>query len=410
VSSCLDRGPEALLGNTAPDPLERQVWTLILADDAGKVWIAQTDSAVAVHGESPAAATAALWSVLDSAPDFRDLRLTAQVDGRQMSWTLMRAGVPLGSGLGAMRAYVGSAGAPRFSGTASLELDGTRRSASFDAIGGLPMPAEPVVQAPRAAPPPAHGIVSLRADDCPATESQVLAFLRAAGLTAEFAVPTRLVGRPGRCTWATVDSLAAAGNAIEAHSRFHERSPATFGDFYIETIGSALDLVSRGHPAHLFIQPGSWLSGPPDLDDPSKLLTPYAALLRRTFVGIEAYAVPGTSLWRAQFSLMYEIDEHVARLRLRLVARIDEGKVVRRASAGPDARTLRPLIQLLRWIGGGKSIVASLQPGIDDVAREIGDGRKILSLSEDGADAFFAQQLDEFRRAEARVARLDHMT
>lgn len=296
VSSCLDRGPEALLGNTAPDPLERQVWTLILADDAGKVWIAQTDSAVAVHGESPAAATAALWSVLDSAPDFRDLRLTAQVDGRQMSWTLMRAGVPLGSGLGAMRAYVGSAGAPRFSGTASLELDGTRRSASFDAIGGLPMPAEPVVQAPRAAPPPAHGIVSLRADDCPATESQVLAFLRAAGLTAEFAVPTRLVGRPGRCTWATVDSLAAAGNAIEAHSRFHERSPATFGDFYIETIGSALDLVSRGHPAHLFIQPGSWLSGPPDLDDPSKLLTPYAALLRRTFVGIEGYAVSGTSL------------------------------------------------------------------------------------------------------------------
>jgi hypothetical protein len=124
----------------------------------------------------------------------------------------------------------------------------------------------------------------------------VLAFLRAAGLTAEFAVPTRLVGRPGRCTWATVDSLAAAGNAIEAHSRFHERSPATFGDFYIETIGSALDLVSRGHPAHLFIQPGSWLSGPPDLDDPSKLLTPYAALLRRTFVGIEGYAVSGTSL------------------------------------------------------------------------------------------------------------------
>lgn len=296
VSGCLDRGPEALLGNTAPDPLERQTWTLILADNAGKVWIAQTDSAVAVHGESPTPATAALWSVLDSAPDFRDLRLMAQVDGRQMRWTLMRAGVQIGSGSGAMRAYVGSAGAPRFTGTASLELDGTPRSVSFDAIGGLPMPADPVVQAPRAATPPAQAIVSLRADDCPASESQVLAFLRATRLTAEFAVPTRLVGRLGRCTWATVDSLAAAGNTIEAHSRFHEASPPTFGDFYLETIGSALDLASRGHPAHVFVQPGTWLSGPPYLDDPSKLLTPYAALLRRAFVGVEAYAVPGTSL------------------------------------------------------------------------------------------------------------------
>ena len=84
--------------------------------------------------------------------------------------------------------------------------------------------------------------------------------------------------------------------------------------------------------------------------------------------------------WRAQLALVDEIDEHVARLRLGFVARIDEGKIVRRAAFGPYTRTSGPLVQLLRRVGGGERIVASLQTCVDNIAGEIGHRRKILGL------------------------------
>ena len=47
LAACIDRGPGDLLGNSAPDRSGRQPWTIILSDDAGRVLIAQTDSALA---------------------------------------------------------------------------------------------------------------------------------------------------------------------------------------------------------------------------------------------------------------------------------------------------------------------------------------------------------------------------
>lgn len=295
---CLDRGPEDLLGNTAPDPLSRQQWTILLSDSAGGAWIVQSDSAFAVHEEPASAASASLWSVLDSAPDLRHLTLGATIRGREMAWSLSGAAGPIGEGSGSLFSYVGNDGAPRFTGSATITLSGLRRTLRFDALGGVPMPADPVVIDARSRTSLARTVVSLRADDCPATESAVLRLLTKNGLTAEFAVPTRLVGRNGlrRCSWALVDTLALAGNAIESHSRFHTGAPGDFATFYLETVGAARDLAERGHPPHIWVQPGTWLAGPAHLDGPDKLRTPYAALLRRVYVGIEAYAVPGTSL------------------------------------------------------------------------------------------------------------------
>jgi hypothetical protein len=290
VTGCLDRGPEDLLGNTGADPLDRQTWTVILSDDAGGVWVAQSDSAFAVHGGSPEAAAASFWSVLDSAPDLDHLTLAAQVEGREMSWTLSRSGELLGSGRGALFSYVGGTGAPRFVGTATMTRAGVSRQLRFDAIGGLPMPAEPAPPPPPL--PPAivsGGVVSLRIDDCAASDSVSLALLARRHLVASFAVPTRLVGRPGRCPRRLLDSMIVHGNAVEAHSRFHGTQPATFADFYLETVGASRDLRAMGFEPRVFVQPGSWRSGPAFFDSPAKMATPYGALLRRVYRAVEAY-------------------------------------------------------------------------------------------------------------------------
>lgn len=305
LSACLDRGPEDLLGNSAPDPLGRQVWTLILTDDAGDVWVAQSDSALAAHSDTPAAGSASLWSSLDGAPELRDLVLTAQVEGREMTWTLAHNGEPIGTGRGALLAYVGGRSAPRFAGTATVTLGGTVRSVRFDAIGGLPMPSEPV--APPSQLPPAiaaGGVVTLRVDDCAASDSVSLELLVRHHLVASFAVPTRLVGRPGRCPRRLLDSMAAHGDAIEAHSRFHGTAPASFADFYLEVVGASRDLQAMGFDPSVFVQPGTWQSGPASFDSPEKLRTPYGALLRRMYRAVEAYQTqepavpyPGDGRW-----------------------------------------------------------------------------------------------------------------
>jgi hypothetical protein len=291
AAGCLDRGAEDLLGNTAPDPMGRQQWTVILADDAGGAWIAQTDSVVAVHGDSSGDVRAALWSVLDSAADLGDLRFRAEVAGRQMHLAITRAGESVVSGVGALYSYVGNAGAPRFAGSASLTVAGTTRTVRFDAIGGVPMPELPIRQRPGLAPRTvaAPGIVSLRIDDCGRLDSASLGALQRFHLIASFAVPSRLVGRATSCSPALLRAIADAGNAVEAHSRLHSRPPATFADFYLETVGSQRDLAALGYDARIFVQPGSWNAGPTLFDSPAKLDTPYGALLRRTYDAVEAY-------------------------------------------------------------------------------------------------------------------------
>lgn len=273
----------------------RQVWTLILADEAGAVSVVQTDSAIAVRGDIPQASSAALWSVLDSAPDLRDLTLSVQVDGRQMHWSLTQAGRDLGDGDGALRAYVGNTGAPRFTGTAAMQLGGSARTIRFDAIGGLPMPETPVGVLPPVSGRAYHaggGIVSLRVDDCGSADTASLAALARHGLVAEFAIPTRLVGRATSCSLELLRQIAAAGNAIEAHSRFHTGPPPSFADFYLETLGSLRDLRALGFDPRVFIQPGTWNAGPTLFDSQAKLATPYGALLRRAYEAVEAYQEP----------------------------------------------------------------------------------------------------------------------
>lgn len=290
-SGCLDRGSEDLLGNSAPDSAGRQQWTVILAGDAGRVWIAQTDSAVAVQGDSSADARASLWSVLDSAPDLRDLRFRATVSGRRMDVVITLAGDTVVSGEGALYGYAGNGGAPRFAGLASLAVAGTPGTVRFDAIGGVPMPEVPIRQrltpAPRSVTAP--GVVSLRIDDCGRADSASLGALQRFHLIASFAVPTRLVGRATSCSPALLRAIADGGNAIEAHSRFHSWAPATFADFYLETVGSQRDLAAMGYDPRVFVQPGSWNAGPTLFDSPAKLDTPYGALLRRVYEAVEAY-------------------------------------------------------------------------------------------------------------------------
>ena len=281
-------------GSSDPDPLGPRIWTFLLSDSvSGTAWVLQTDSAVAVAEAEASATSAALWTALDSAPSRRGLVVHAAVSGREMQFMLTDGDVPAGRATGQLLAYHGGGGAPRYAGSATVTLEGRTRVLRFDAISGVPLPPEPF--AIPAAPPPGvqpRAVVSLRADDCNTGESEVLALLVEHRLTAEFAVPSRLVGRPGHCNWMLVDSLAAAGNAIEAHSRFHDIAPKDFAEFYLETVGAARDLAARGHQPNLWVQPGSWLQGPAHLDGPPKLASPYGALLRRLYGAVEAYTSP----------------------------------------------------------------------------------------------------------------------
>ena len=288
------------LSSSDPDPLGPRIWTFLLTDSAsGTAWVLQTDTPVAVAERDAAPAPATLWTVLDSAPARRGLTVHAAVDGRELRFAVSDGAAPRGTATGRLFAYHGNGGAPRYAGSGVVTLDGVARTLRFDAIAGVPLPSEPF--APPAAPPltgAPRAVVSLRADDCNTGESEVLALLVEHRLTAEFAVPSRLVGRQGHCNWALVDSLAAAGNAIESHSRFHDNAPKDFPEFYLETVGAGRDLAARGHTPRVWVQPGSWLQGPAHLDGPQKLASPYAALLRRMYGAVEAYVSdnPGSSL------------------------------------------------------------------------------------------------------------------
>ena len=158
----------ATRGNRIQDPVFEHVWTVILTDDSGRVWIARTDAALPASGPGTVEAVPAwFWSDLNGPPDRRDLILWTSLSEGTLDWRLEAGGVPVAWARGPMSVDARH-WAPRSRGWATLFWDGRQLAVAYDVIGGMPMPQDPVVgpipearivvQSP--------GTVSLRLDDC----------------------------------------------------------------------------------------------------------------------------------------------------------------------------------------------------------------------------------------------------
>src|SRR2546427_4954818 len=275
------------MGLRAPPPNAVSVWTLILTDTVGGVGIAQTNPGepdpltVGVWSGS-----ATLWSRLDSRPVARDLTLHTTIVTRLDPRSQLGA---LGGLLVSWRVD-GSGTAWNAAGRGWLEVDRQHRTwrstgwadeavggagdalgrVRFDLIADTPMPPDPITDpTPRGSVlvrTPA--VVSLRIDDCMGGDVIAFEILQELRLTAEMAVPSRRVDRPRHCSQQLLEQMVAAGDLVESHSRWHWRAPATFGDFYMEAVGSAQDLRRRGFDPLVFIPPGTWRRGPTLMNSP----------------------------------------------------------------------------------------------------------------------------------------------
>ncbi len=288
-TACLS-WPSGPSGVQARDPLREHVWTIILTGDSNRVWVVQSDTTQGHPGRLEDTLSAAIWTSLDGAPDQTDLVLHLTRSGPDLSWTLELLGAPLAAGRAALwvdALYL----IPRSQGKTTLYWDGAPRTVTFDVLGGTPLPPQPMIDPVARASDTvrAPAVVSLRIDDCSEADTESFVVLRQLGLTAEVGVPSTFVNRADRCSVQLLNAMVDAGNAVESHSRTHGGTPATFGDFYLETVGSLRDLRAWGFYPHDFIQPGSWNIGPSAFDNPAKMQTPYAALVRRTYVAMEAY-------------------------------------------------------------------------------------------------------------------------
>lgn len=287
LAACLDGSAVEPALDPSSDPVLPSIWTVLLTDSAGHVWLLQSDTAFRAQSTAPATPiSATLWTALDTAPALRGLSLDLRLADGRVSWSVEQNGAALMAGQGPA-SRIGQV--PVFRGPVSVA--GLRADARFSAFAGVPFPTEPLVQ--QAPVQPVHldapAVLSLRADDCPSQDVATLALLRELRLRAEFAVPSRLVGQPPNCRRSFILQILRAGSAVESHSRFHGAPPADFTEFYLEAVGSAEDLRRLGADPRIFIQPGTWNRGPALLDSPAKLATPYGALLRRVYSGIEAY-------------------------------------------------------------------------------------------------------------------------
>src|SRR5439155_12120215 len=120
-------------GNTVKDPAVERVWTIILSDDSGKVWIAQSDTSVTAGGTSDSnVVSAQLWSALDGPPERSSLQLWTLRREGQLEWRLLDTTAEVvASGLGPLgsdpRYWV-----PRSQGRGMLLWAGTSLSVGFD--------------------------------------------------------------------------------------------------------------------------------------------------------------------------------------------------------------------------------------------------------------------------------------
>src|SRR5437867_1242210 len=144
ATTCLQNPGTDPFGNKVQDPTLERVWTIILTDDSGEVWIAQSDTFVTAGGTGDTnVVSAQLWSVLDGPPEQSSLRLWTFRREREMEWRLMdTAAEVVASGIGPL-ASDPRYRVPRSRGRGMLRA-GTSRSVVFDVIGGTPMPTERV--------------------------------------------------------------------------------------------------------------------------------------------------------------------------------------------------------------------------------------------------------------------------
>jgi len=134
-------------------------------------------------------------------------------------------------------------------------------------------------------------VVMIRLDDAFATDRDFIGRLEARGLTAEIAVPTRLVGRTGYATWDELRLRRASGMGVVMHSRFHLQTDADAQHFVGETVGGFVEMTANGLPSSVFVQPGTW-GDSIYFDSPAKIRTWRGALLRTFATVSECYVYP----------------------------------------------------------------------------------------------------------------------
>ncbi len=132
-------------------------------------------------------------------------------------------------------------------------------------------------------------VVMLRLDDARGTDRDFLQRIKARGLTAELAVPTRLVGRGDNLTWKELEQWRAQGVGIVMHSRFHLKSSAHEQHLIAEIVGGFAEMKAHGFATNVFVQPGTW-GDSIYFDSPQKLATWRGALLRTFATVSECYA------------------------------------------------------------------------------------------------------------------------
>ena len=223
--------------------------------------------------------TARTWDGHDT-NDFADLQATA-VDLQGSSWTLRNAG---GETISLSYTVIGDTAIGALTlanGTRYLAFGVRFDSATVDLI------------APNLS-PTSHGsqpVIMIRIDDVPATDRDFLQRLKARGLPAEIAVPTRFVDRANRLTWDDLRYWRAEGMGVVMHSRYHLATGASAQHFVGEIAAGFAEMAVRGLPSHVFVQPGTWRDSI-YFDSPEKLRTWRGALLRTFATVSECYAYP----------------------------------------------------------------------------------------------------------------------
>lgn len=132
-------------------------------------------------------------------------------------------------------------------------------------------------------------VVMIRLDDTRGTDRDFLQRIKARGLTAELAVPTRLVGRADNLTWKELEQWRAQGMGIVMHSRLHLKSSAHEQHLIAEIVGGFAEMRAHGFATNVFVQPGTW-GDSIYFDSPTKLATWRGALLRTFATVSECYA------------------------------------------------------------------------------------------------------------------------